>query len=65
MEGSAEWGGFVPGSVIGTGPAAPCVEGSEQSSSVVCLPKHVEVRFHVVCGDRLLVQRVGGLEMQK
>lgn len=52
-------GGFGPGSMIWTGPAAPCAGGSEQSS-VVRLPKHVEVRFDRVCGDRVLVQRVGG-----
>lgn len=52
-------GGFVPGSIIWTGPAAPCAGGSEQPS-VVRLPKHVEVCFDRVCGDRVLVQRVGG-----
>lgn len=60
MEGSAEEGeSSGPGSILRTGPAAPCAEGSEQSS-VVRLPKHVEVRFDIVRGDRLLVERVGG-----
>lgn len=34
MEGSEEGREFVPGSVFRTGPAAPCAEGSEQSSVV-------------------------------
>lgn len=49
----------LQGSVRWTGPAAPCAEGSVDPS-VVGLPIHVEVCFHKMCSDRLLIQRVGG-----
>lgn len=50
LQGFAHW----------TGPAKPCAHGSMQPA-IVRFSIHGEVGFHVMCGDRLLVQRVGGL----
>lgn len=59
------WGRVSPAVLQGfahwTGPAKPCAHGSMQPA-IVRFSKHVEVGFHVMRGDRLLVQRVGGLE---
>lgn len=57
--------GRVPSAVLQgfahwTGPAKPCAHGSVQPA-IVRFFIHAEVGFHVMCGDRLLVQRVGGL----
>lgn len=57
--------GRVPSAVLQgfahwTGPAKPCAHGSMQPA-IVRFFIHAEVGFHVMCGDRLLVQRVGGL----
>lgn len=57
-------GPVLQGSVCRTGPAAPRAEGSVDPS-VVGLPVHVEIRFDKVCGDGLLVQRVGGLRVRQ
>lgn len=56
------WPPVLQGSVRWTGPAAPRAEGSVEPS-VVRLPVHVEICFHKVCRDRLLIQRVGRLSV--